>query len=124
MANADYPAALDGMLAAWNEKDPGKVRAHLEEAVAQDVHFVDPSIDLHGIDAFEQNVYEVQKQLPGAVYSRVSDVDAQHDHYRYHWAIHQEGNLVVQGFDVTEVRDGKAVKVTGFFGDLPLNQSL
>ena len=56
------------MLAAWNEPDPTKVRDHLEKALAPEVHFVDPSIDIVGIDAFEADVHRVHEQAPGAVY--------------------------------------------------------
>ena len=116
----DYPESLDHMLASWNEADSSKVRGHLEKALAPNVRFVDPSIDLTGIDAFEANVHEVHERLPGAVYSRTSGVDSQHGFYRYHWAIHQNGNLIVPGFDVTEVDEsGRVVCVIGFFGPVP-----
>lgn len=115
------PKSLDQMLAAWNEPDPAKVRSHLDRALAADVHFVDPSIDLVGIDAFEANVHEVHGQIPGALYSRTSDVDHHHDCYRYHWAIHVNGELVIAGFDVTIIDENDRVeKVIGFFG--PLDQ--
>lgn len=117
---ANYPESLDHMLAAWNEPESSKVRAHLERALAPGIHFVDPSIDVRGIDGFEANVHEVQARLPGATYSRTSGVDAHHGFYRYHWAIHRDGELVVPGFDVTEVDDeGKVLKVIGFFGPIP-----
>lgn len=113
------PASFDHMLAAWNEPDPARVRGHLELALAADVHFVDPSIDLVGIDAFEANVHHVRQQLPGAVYSRTSDVDEHHGHHRYHWAIHSDGELLLAGFDVTVTDDqDRVTKVIGFFGPL------
>lgn len=90
---SDYPESFDHMLAAWNEADPSLVRGHLERALAPGVRFVDPSIDVTGIDGFEANVHEVHASLPGAVYSRTSGVDEQHGFHRYHWAIHQNGEL-------------------------------
>lgn len=116
---SNYPEAFDHMLAAWNESDPAKVRSHLDKALTPNVRFVDPSIDLTGIDAFEANVHEVHSQLPGAVYSRASAVDSQHGFHRYHWAIHQDGQLVTPGFDVVETDEsGRVVSVIGFFGRL------
>ena len=50
----DYPEALDNMLAAWNEPDPALERGHLERAIAPGVRFVDPSIDVTGIDGFQR----------------------------------------------------------------------
>ncbi len=114
-----YPECLDAMLAAWNESDPTKIRAHLEKALEETVHFVDPANDVAGIDAFEAMVHDVQSKIPGAVYSRQGGVDSHHDLYRYHWAIHLNGELLTPGFDVTEVStDGKVSRVIGFFGHL------
>ncbi|MEM1264383.1 MAG: hypothetical protein AAGH76_18430, partial [Pseudomonadota bacterium] len=83
-----YPEAFDHMLAAWNESDSSLVRSHLDKALTSDVRFVDPTIDVTGIDGFEANVHDVHAKNPGFVYSRTSDVDSQHGFHRYHWAIH------------------------------------
>lgn len=115
-----YPEALDHMLAAWNEPDPAQVRGHLDRALAPGIRFVDPSIDVSGIDGFEANVHEVKGNLPGAVYSRASSVDSQRGFHRYHWAIHQNGKLVLEGFDVTQTDENDRVAlVIGFFGRIP-----
>lgn len=117
---SDIPESLDHMLAAWNEPESSNVRIHLERGLAPNIRFVDPSIDVTGIDGFEANVHEVQSRIPGAVYSRTSGVDSQHGFHRYHWAIHQNGELLVQGFDVTEIdENGLIVCVIGFFGPIP-----
>ena len=114
------PASLEAMLAAWNEAEADKVRAHLDEALAENVRFIDPSIALEGIDAFEANVHEVHKRAPGAVYSRTSGVDSHHGLHRYSWAIHRDGALILAGFDVTETdANGRVTQVLGFFGPLP-----
>ena len=116
---AEYPESLDHMLAAWNEPDPSRVRAHLDRALNPDVRFVDPSIDVTGIDGFEANVHEVKASIPGATYARASAVDSQHNFHRYHWAIHQGDELLLAGLDVTQTDDdGKVVCVIGFFGEL------
>lgn len=115
-----YPESFDHMLAAWNESDPTRVRGHLDLALARDVEFIDPSIETHGIDEFEANVHEVHRQLPGAVYSRISGVDSHHGLHRYAWRIANDGQTVLEGFDVTEADDdGKVRRVLGFFGPLP-----
>lgn len=117
---SDYPESFNHMMASWNEPDSDKVRAHLDKALAPDVRFVDPSIDLTGIDAFEANVHEVQARIPGAVYSRTSEMDEQHGFYRYHWAIHQNDELLLPGFDVVETDENGFIKcVIGFFGEFP-----
>ena len=115
-----HPESLDHMLAAWNEAEPGAVRAHLERALSPDVEFIDPSVVTHGIDEFQANVQDVHARLPGAEYLRTSGVDSHHNLYRYAWEIRREGDLVLQGFDVTEVdEEGLVRRVWGFFGPLP-----
>ncbi|NQU36579.1 MAG: hypothetical protein HQ526_03165 [Actinobacteria bacterium] len=117
---SDYPRALDKMLAAWNEQHPELIRAHLVDALATDVRFVDPSIDLVGLDMFEANIRKTQQELPGAIYSRTSSIDSQHSFHRYHWAIHLNGKLILPGFDVTRVDEsGQITDVIGFFGEFP-----
>jgi len=47
-------------------------------------------------------------------------VDSQHGFHRYHWAIHQKGNLLLSGFDVTQTdEEGRVICVIGFFGEIP-----
>lgn len=111
--------SLELMLAAWNEPDASRVREHLDKALSADVRFVDPSIDVTGIDAFEANVHDVKGRIPGARYSRASAVDSQHGFHRYHWEIHRDDELVLAGFDVAQTDDaGRIVLVIGFFGAL------
>lgn len=114
-----YPKSLDNMLAIWNSDDPDEVRRLTQENLETNVHFVDPNYNIIGQNAFIDMVFAVQSKIPGAVYSRASRVDSHHNHYRYHWAIHMGDELIMPGFDVTEVNDsGKIVKITGFFGRL------
>jgi hypothetical protein len=117
---SDYPETFDHMLAAWNEREPGKVRGHLEQALSADVHFVDPSNDITGIDAFEKMVHAFRKELPDAVCSRASGIDAHHRLFRYEWAIHRGDELLMPGFDVVETDEtGRVARVLGFFGPVP-----
>ena len=115
-----YPESFDHMLAAWNEKDPARIREHLDKALAPEVEFIDPSVETHGIDEFAVNVRRVQASLPGASYARTSGVDSHHRLHRYSWQISRDGEVVLDGFDVTEVDgNGKVTRVLGFFGRLP-----
>ncbi len=114
-----YLESLDRMLAVWNTSDEAEKRSLTEAALEHNVHFVDPNHNIIGRDAFLAMVNTVQEQIPGAVYSRASEIGFQNNHCRYHWAIHMNNELLMPGFDVTEVNDtGKIVKVIGFFGEL------
>ena len=110
---------LDRMLAVWNTPDAEEKRELTGLALEHNVHFVDPNHNIVGRDAFLAMVEQVQSQVPGAVYSRASEVNVQNNHCRYHWAIHLNDKLLMPGFDVTEINDaGKILKVIGFFGEL------
>lgn len=115
-----YPKSFDHMLDAWNERDPARVRAHLELALAPEVVFIDPTIETHGLDEFERNVLEFRKRFPEAVLRRASGVDSHHHVHRYAWEIMVAGRVLLPGFDATETNaQGKVVRVLGFFGPLP-----
>ena len=117
---ASYPESLDHMLAAWNERDPERIRGHLERALADDVEFCDPQHHVTGLDAFETMVREFRKNLPDAVCRRTSGLDAHHHLYRYEWSVSVGDEVLVPGFDVTAVNgDGKVFRVDGFFGPIP-----
>ncbi|MCR9268920.1 MAG: hypothetical protein NXH72_02910 [Hyphomonadaceae bacterium] len=112
-----YMENLASMMAIWNTEDAAEQRRLTEQALEHNVHFVDPNHNILGRDAFLKMVAQVQSEIPGAVYSRASEVDMQNNFCRYHWAIHLNDELIMPGFDVTEVNDaGKIVKVIGFFG--------
>ena len=111
--------SLEKMMAVWNTADADSKKQLVDEALEHNVHFVDPNHNIIGKAAFLDMVDQVQKRIPGAVYSRASEIDVQNNHCRYHWAIHLEDKLLMPGFDVTEINDaGRIVKVIGFFGEL------
>ena len=114
------PSSLDSMLAVWNEKDADRIRPRIDGVFSPEVVFIDPDNSIVGRDAFEAMVKSFRERLPNAVCSRASGVDAHHGLHRYHWQIHQDGQLLIQGFDVTEVNEaGQVSRVEGFFGPVP-----
>ena len=114
-----YKEKLDQMLSVWNTTDAAKKAALAESALEHNAHFADPNHNIIGRNAFLNMVEEVQSQIPGAVYSRASEIGVQNNFCRYHWEIHSNNKLLISGFDMTEVNDaGKIVKVIGFFGEL------
>jgi len=116
---SEHLESFDLMLAAWNESDPSRIRQFLEQALSPSIRFVDPSIDVTGIDAFEANVLEVHSKIPGAVFSRTSEIDSQHEFHRYYWEIYHNSELFMPGFDVAETDEsGQIVSVIGFFGPI------
>lgn len=118
---SDVSESLVHMLAAWNERDPKKIRAHLEKGVAKDVEFVDPNYAIEGIPAFVKMVKEFRTRFPDAVCSRTSGVDMHHDRARYSWRVSIDAKNGIDGFDAVAFskKSGKVKRVDGFFGPLP-----
>ena len=117
---SDHPESFDHMVAAWNERDPEKIRGHLDRALAPDVVFCDPVNFTHGIDEFEAMVREFRATTPNASAGHSSSMDHHHDLYRYAWEVYDGDTLAVAGMDVTRVNgDGMVERVDGFFGPIP-----
>ena len=119
------PPSLEEMQAAWNERDPEKIRAHLDAALSPEVVFCDPQHHIQGIDAFEAMVREFRKNLPDGGTAVVSGVNHHHDLYRYEWHVYDGEKLLLPGMDVTRVdAQGRVERVDGFFGPVPLSPHL
>jgi len=53
---AVYPETLDDMLSVWNEGDTAQVSAHLDQALSEQVRFVDAANSIAGIDGFAEMI--------------------------------------------------------------------
>ncbi|MEL6890130.1 MAG: nuclear transport factor 2 family protein [Actinomycetota bacterium] len=116
----DTPAALRTYFEMWNERDLARAFELLNEAVTDDVLFVDPRDHHEGRAAMEHNVRRFNRAFQTARISFASGVDGHHDRFRYAWHIHVDGELLLEGFDVaTLAADGRIERVDGFFGPLP-----
>ncbi len=116
----ELPNCFEAVLAAWNEKDPSKVRGHLDKALASNVLFADPHYYIKGIDAFYDMVKEFHVKYPVSRCEHTSGYNVHNNRYRYNWLVSINNQPVVAGMDVTEINeDGKIVRVDGFFGDIP-----
>ncbi|MCI5044252.1 MAG: hypothetical protein MRY72_06090 [Aquisalinus sp.] len=119
-----YIQSLDNMFAVWNTHSESEQKTLISAALEHNLHFVDPRHNIMGHDAFLKMVRKTQEEVPGAEYSRSSEVGFQNNFCRYHWWIHIEKKLVMTGFDTVEVNDsGKISKVIGFFGELKRDQT-
>ena len=107
---------------AWNERDPDRVRDHLERAVAEGVVFADPDNRTEGIDELEAMIRAARVELPEAEYRADSQVDGGHDlRYRLHWRVLRGAeDAPAVGTDIITIdATGRITRIDGFFGDLP-----
>lgn len=120
---SDLETRVDQLLAAWNEPDAGKRTSLIEQVWAVDGSLVDPPLTGEGHAGIGEMMAQAQAQFPGHRFRRASAVDAHHDVLRYAWhLIGPDGSVVLAGLDVAQVAaDGRLQRVTGFFGELPVD---
>lgn len=95
------PKSFGHYLAAWNERDPRRIRDYLSRSVTDDVLFVDPANRKVGLDQLEALIREAHELMPTATYHRVSGIDGRHDRYRYRWEVRRQGLPNIPGMDVS-----------------------
>ncbi|MFG2196173.1 nuclear transport factor 2 family protein [Streptomyces sp. NPDC048639] len=112
------PDTFTHYLAAWNEADTGRIRGHLDRAVAEDVLFADPANTTVGPDEMEAMIRTARTDMPGATYHRAGDADGHNGRYRYRWEVRVDGKVTAAGMDVTTVdTSGRIERIDGFFGE-------
>lgn len=115
--DTEVPPALSAYLEAWNQPDAELRQALLAEAVTDDVHYTDPTVDAEGIEALDTAIAGFLEMFAGSTLVATSTPDAYGEEMRYGWAIEDAGGTVVfSGIDVARVaEDGRLVRVVGFF---------
>ena len=119
--SSDTPEILQDYLRMWNEREPDRIRTHLDRCVDGDCWWVDPLHQHTGRDALEANVRAFRSTYPDAELGLGSDVDSHNGRHRYEWFITSSpGELLIRGFDVVTVNadSGMIDRVDGFFGTL------
>jgi len=118
---SDFDIVVQRYLAAWNETDPQRRRAAIEEAFTADIRYVDPVAAVEGHAALDGLIGAVHGQFPGWVFTPGGPVDAHHEQARFTWHLGPAGEEpVVVGFDVAELgADGRIRTVLGFIDQAP-----
>ncbi|MDI2130021.1 nuclear transport factor 2 family protein [Yinghuangia seranimata] len=117
----DFTAIVDRYLAAWNETDPAKRRALVEEVFDADATYTDPLAEVGGHDGIDTVIGAVQGQFGGLVFSLAGAVDGHHNIVRFTWNLGPAGGeALAVGFDVAVLDDnGKVTQVQGFLDKVP-----
>lgn len=112
---------IDTYIATWNEGDPDKRRALIDQVWTDDGRYVDPLAVADGKDAIDATIAAVQEQFAGLAFRLGGPVDAHHDLARFTWELGPTGaDPVVIGFDVAVLGDdGRIQTVHGFLDKVP-----
>jgi SnoaL-like domain len=109
-------------LAAWNETDPARRRAAIEQTWTEDGSYLDSHRDSTGYAAIDAMIAAVQERFPGYRFRLASGIEAHHDRVRFSW--HAGGTetapLFFGGTDFAIfAEDGRFRAVTGFTDAMP-----
>lgn len=117
-----FDALAERYIAIWNETDPARRRAQIDEVWAPDARYVDPLTVAEGRDAIDATVAAVQGQFPGLTFRLAGPVDGHHDQVRFTWELGPDGvEAPVVGFDVAVLDgNGQLREVLGFLDRVPV----
>jgi hypothetical protein len=111
----DLAAVVDAYIASWNETDPGRRRALLDDVWAEDATYVDPLMTGAGREGIDAMIAAAQGQFPGHRFELSFGPDAHHDRVRFAWRLLGDGGAVAAGTDFGLLADdGRLRAVTGF----------
>ncbi len=107
--------------ASWNEADPDKRRALLEQSWADDAIYQDPTGRAEGRDALVAHIGGFHEMFPGNTIDATSGVDTYGNVIRFAWVMRDDkGGVALVGMDFGELApDGRLASITGFFGPFP-----
>lgn len=86
--------------------------------MSEDFVFADPLHFHVGRDALEDNVRTLRSDKPAYRFRIASELDVQHDCYRYEWHMMSRHRVLMRGFDVARLSGDQLQRVDGFFGPL------
>ncbi|MQY31375.1 nuclear transport factor 2 family protein [Nocardia aurantia] len=103
----------------WNEQDPGKRRALIDEVYTAGATYTDPLAAVAGAAEIDAVVDGAQQQFAGLRFG-LGAVDGHHDLARFTWELGAPGaEPLVVGFDVIVLEEGRIAHVHGFLDKVP-----
>ncbi|MER7484351.1 nuclear transport factor 2 family protein [Streptomyces sp. NPDC126497] len=102
-------------LASWNEHDPARRRALVDELWTDDAGYTDPIVAVEGRNAIEDVIATAQRQFPGLVYRPAGKADGHHGVARLAWELAPPGGpAVIAGLAVMVTERTRLRRVYGF----------
>ena len=117
----DFTGIAQRYVDVWNETDPAKRRARVEELFAGDATYTDPLGAVAGHAGMDGFIAGAQQQFAGLRFSLGGAVDGHHDIARFQWHLAPQGAAepLAIGFDVIKVEGEKISQVQGFLDKMP-----
>ena len=118
-------STIDTYLSAWNETDPERRAKLIESAWADDGRLIDPPLTGEGHAGINDMSIALHTHYVGHQFRRASAIDEHHGYLRFAWElVGPDGSVALTGLDVGELaEDGRLRRITGFFGELSVEQN-
>jgi hypothetical protein len=121
---SDLTTTVDTYLSAYGEPDAERRAELIRQVWATEGRLVDPPLAAEGYEDIGGMAAALQQQFKDHRFRRVSGIDQHHGQFRFAWElVGPDGAVAVSGLDVGELSgDGRLLRITGFFGDLPARE--
>jgi hypothetical protein len=122
---SNVTTTIDTYLSAWNETDPERRAKLIESAWADDGCLIDPPLTGEGHAGINDMSIAFHTHYAGHQFRRASAIDEHHGYLRFAWElVGPDGTVALTGLDVGELaEDGRLRRITGFFGELSVEQN-
>lgn len=118
----DAARIAERYIAVWNEADPVRRNALLDENWSEDATYIDPLMRGNGREQIGELIGGVHQRFPGFRFSLDGRVDGYGDRIRFTWRLGPQSEPdMIKGTDFAVIEDGRLKSVTGFLDKVPPN---
>jgi hypothetical protein len=113
----DVTTVIDHYIASFNEEDPHRRRALVDETFSTDARYLDPLVQGDGPEGIDAMIAGIRAAYPGTRFELAGAPDHHHDVVRFTWHLRPAGggDALATGLDfATLADDGRLRNVTGF----------
>jgi hypothetical protein len=116
----DGKMAIERYCQAWNELDKEKRLAILKEIATLNVRYIDPTVEISGLEALNAHIDVILSRYPNSIIVRTTEIDRHHDVARFGWKkVLSDGSSFADSIDLVEFDSNQAIsRIVGFFGPL------
>lgn len=117
ITTATIDTLIDRYIAIWNEIDPVRRKALIDQTWAEDATYSDPALSGSGRDGIDEMTAGFQAAYPGHTFERIAECQLDDHERRFGWKLLiPTGEVFITGEDVYELSaDGLFQSITGTF---------
>lgn len=115
LSEQQLKSIVEKHLQLWNEENPAKRKAIMNEIYADDIEMVDRHFIAKGHDQVDGFIVDLHKKDPAFKFSHAKPIDAHHNIARMFWQVGSKAKpAAVTGMDMFVIENGKVQKLYVF----------